>query len=172
MEITIVTATSGNLAIPIELIFWGVVAAYVIHILEESVLGEIFVDKVRNRFWTEYTWHKFFGFNAILLSLNIIAIVIFTVLGGGWIIFPLGLAFERIFNGFWHLGETLITRRYSSGLLASVLTWILGYLIIRYSFLKGEISGIYFSIAIIIGLLITGAMLGTLLTRPNPKKDR
>jgi len=76
VEITIVTTNSGNLAIPIELIFWGVVAAYVVHILEESTLGEIFVEKVKKRFWPEYSWRKFFGFNTILLCLNIVAILI------------------------------------------------------------------------------------------------
>ena len=163
MEITIVTTNSGNLAIPIELVFWGVVAAYVVHILEESILGEVFVEKVRKRFWPEYSWRKFFGFNTILLCLNIAAILIYTTIGGGWIIFPLALTFERIFNGLWHLIETVVTRKYSSGLLASFLTWILGYLIIRYSFLKGEISESQLVIAVVIGLLVTVAMFVSLL---------
>ena len=163
MEITIVTTNSGNIAIPIEIVFWGVVAAYVIHILEESILGEVFVEKVRKRFWPEYSWSKFFGFNTILLCLNIVAILTFTTVGVGWIIFPLALTFERIFNGFWHLIETIVTRKYSSGLLASVLTWILGYLIIRYSFLRGEISDSQLAIAVFIGLLITIAMFVSLL---------
>ena len=148
------TNNSGNLAIPIEFIFWGIVAAYVIHILEESVLGEVFVEKVRNRFWPEYTLRKFFGFNTLLISINV----------------PLALTFERVLNGFWHLAETIITRRYSSGLLASVLTWILFYFIIRFSFLKGEIPVFYIIIAGIIGILITGAMFGLLLNPPASKK--
>jgi hypothetical protein len=171
MGITIVTTNSVDFIIPIEFFFWGIVAAYVIHILEESVLGEIFVDKVKNRFWPEYTWRKFFGFNALLMSLNIIAIILFIVIGGGWIIFPLALAFERIFNGFWHLIETIITRRYSSGLLSSILTWILGYFIIRFSFLKGEIPVLYFIIAIIIGIIMTVTMFVLLLNPPRSKKS-
>ena len=163
MEITIVTTNSGNLAIPIELVFWGVVAAYVVHVLEESVLGEVFVEKVRKRFWPEYSWREFFGFNTILLCLNIVAVLIYTTVGDGWIIFPLALTFERIFNGFWHLIETSITRKYSSGLLASVLTWILGYLIIRYSYFKGEILSSQLAIAVVIGLAITVAMFVSLL---------
>jgi hypothetical protein len=43
--------TSGSLAIPISLIFWAYVAVDAVHILEESVLGEVFVDKVRATFW-------------------------------------------------------------------------------------------------------------------------
>lgn len=163
MEITIVTTNSGNLAVPIELVFWGVIAAYVVHILEESTLGDVFVEKVKKRFWPDYSWSKFFGFNTILLCLNIVAVLIYSAAGAGWIIFPLALTFERIFNGFWHLIETIVTKRYSSGLLASVLTWILGYLIIRYSFLKGEISESQLAIAVVIGLIISVAMFVSML---------
>jgi hypothetical protein len=170
MDITIVTG-SGSFVIPVELIFWGNIAAYVVHILEESVLGEVFVEKLKKRFWAEYSWKKFFGFNTILLCLNIIAVLVFTSSGGNWIIFPLALTFERIFNGFWHLIETIVTRRYSSGLLASVLTWILGYLLIRYSFLKGEISGIQLAIAIVIGIVMTIAMLFSMLNMGRKKRD-
>jgi hypothetical protein len=170
VEITIVTTNSGNLAIPIELVFWGVIAAYVVHILEESTLGDVFVEKVKKRFWSDYSWSKFFGFNTILLCLNITAVIIYSVAGADWIIFPLALTFERIFNGFWHLIETIVTKRYSSGLLASVLTWILGYLIIRYSFFKGEISVSQLAVAVVIGLLITAAMFISMLNAAKLSK--
>jgi hypothetical protein len=171
VEIILTAATDGgSLVIPIEIIFWGFVAAYVIHILEESVVGEVFVEKVKKKFWAEYNWTKFFGFNTLLMSLNIISIVLFDIMRGGWLIFPLALAFERIFNGFWHLGETIITKKYSSGLLASVLTWILGYFIIRYSLLKGEIPAVYFIISVTIGLLMTCVMLWMIFHPPGAKK--
>jgi len=135
---------------------------YVIHILEESVLGENFVDKVRKNFIPFYDWTKFFWFNTFLLSLNIVAIIVFDIAGGRWIIFPLSLAVERTLNGIWHLGETIITRKFSSGLLASTLTWILMYLLIRYSLLLGEIPLLDFFIAFGIGTLITALMFSAL----------
>ncbi|GAP40180.1 hypothetical protein ATC1_13146 [Flexilinea flocculi] len=90
------------------------------------------------------------------------AIISYDIGGGRWIIFPLSLAVERILNGIWHFGETIVTHKFSSGLLASILTWILAYLLIRYSLLPGEISSIDFFVAFAIGTLITVLMIGSL----------
>ena len=162
MNIAFTSHSTVPVYIPIELLFWGFVAVYVIHILEESVLGESFVDKVCKNYWPEYSWQKFFGFNAILLTIIIIAILLFDILGGWWIIFPLGLAIERTLNGLWHLGETIVTRKFSSGLLTSVLTWILAYLLVRYALLNAQIPWLDFAIASLLGALFTGLMFGTL----------
>jgi Protein of unknown function with HXXEE motif len=155
--------TSGSLAIPISLIFWAYVAVYAVHILEESVLGEVFVDKVRATFWPEYSWRKFFWFNTLLMSLNICAVLVYESLGGAWLVFPLSLALERCLNDFWHLGETIVTRTFSSGLLSSIPTWILTYLVVRYALLKGEISIAYFACSAVIGASVTALMMGSLL---------
>ncbi len=161
MQITI-TSSDIPLILPISLIFWGFVAAYVLHILEESTLGETFVAKMQARIWQEYGWKHFIGFNTILLSLNIVAIGLYEVLGGAWVIFPLGMAFERIFNGFWHLIESLVTRRFASGLLTSLLFWILGYFLVRFAFLQDQVPGIWILISVLIGLALTGAMFGSM----------
>lgn len=158
----IVFTTNSNVAffLPIEFLFWGFVAAYVLHILEESLLGDIFVEKVQKHYWPNYTWRHFFGFNTLLLTLEVTAILVYDILGGNWIIFPLVLFSERFLNGFWHLGETILTRRFSSGLLSSVLFWILGYFVIRYAVLPGEITLTQLMVGFLGGAVITGAMLG------------
>jgi hypothetical protein len=158
---TIIATTPVNINIPIEFLFWGFIFVYIIHILEESTLPEVFVEKVKKNFWPEYSWKHFFGFNTTLLVLNITAVLLFDFLRGSWLIFPLSLAIERTLNGLWHFGETIITKKYSSGLLASVATWTLFYFIVRYSLLKGEISIQYFIISFIIGLMITILMFGS-----------
>jgi len=140
MNVQIYTDVSSNFLLPISFVFWGFVVAYILHIMEESIIPETFVDKMKRRYFSQYDWKKFFCFNTFLLLLNIIAVIIFESKGGSFIIFPLSLASERIFNGFYHFCETIITKKFSSGLLTSVITWILGYLVIRYSLLKGEIS--------------------------------
>jgi hypothetical protein len=155
MDIIVSTASDKTMFVfPISFILWGFVIAYVIHILEESILPEVFVDKVTRLYWPQYNWKKFFGFNTMLLSLNIISVIIYESIGGFWIIFPLSLACERIFNGFYHLAETIRTKAFSSGLLSSVITWILAYIIIRYSVIKGEIGIQTIIISIIIGVVI------------------
>jgi hypothetical protein len=117
-------------------------------------MPEVFVDKVKRLYWPQYSWQKFFGFNTMLLTLNIIAIIIYEGLGGSWIVFPLSLATERVLNGFYHLFETIVSKQYSSGLLASVITWILEYWLIRYSLLTGEINILHFIFSILIGFVI------------------
>ena len=170
MNIVVSTATDNTMiVIPINFVLWGFVIAYVIHILEESLFPEVFVDKVKRLYWPQYNWTKFFGFNTLLLSVNIAAVIIYESVGGAWIIFPLSLACERILNGLYHLGETIRTKTFSSGLLSSVITWILAYITIRYSFMRGEITlqqaGISISIGVVMFLfmivpLITGKLRG------------
>lgn len=158
------SADNATIVIPINLVLWGFVITYVIHILEESILPEVFVEKVKRLYWHQYNWNKFFGFNASLLSLNIASVITYESLGDPWIIFPLSLASERVFNGFYHLMETLRTKAFSSGLLSSVITWILAYLIIRYSLMKGEITPQQFGISISIGLALFLLMIVPLTT--------
>jgi hypothetical protein len=145
--------------IPVNVLFWLSVVTYILHIFEESVIPEVFVDKVKRLYWPNYTWEKFFGFNVFLLSLNIGAVITYESLHGAWIIFPLILLFERTFNGIYHVIETIMTRRHSSGLLTSVIVWILLYVLIRYSLLKGEITYRTFFISFISGLIMAGIMI-------------
>jgi hypothetical protein len=52
-----------------------VVAAYVIHVLDESLLGGSFVEKVRAHWWPEYSWRKFFWFNTGYFLIMIASVV-------------------------------------------------------------------------------------------------
>ncbi len=161
---TIYTASTIEYFLPISFLFWGFVIVYVLHILEESIFPEVFVEKVKRLYFLEYNWRTFFCFNTFLLILNISPVIVFEGKGGAWVIFPLSLATERILNGFYHLAETLITKKFSSGLLTSVISWILGYLIIRYSLIKGEILINQFIISVIIGFLIFSLMIFPLIS--------
>ena len=145
-------STAVTTVLPVSLLFWLNVFVYALHVLEESVLPEVFVDKMKRRYFPGYDWRKFFWFNASLLAANVLAVVIFESVGGSWIIFPTALLVERTLNGLWHFGETIATRRYSSGLLMSVVTWCIMYLLIRYSLCAGQISGQSFLIACLVGL--------------------
>jgi hypothetical protein len=148
-----------NVYIPVNVLFWIGVVTYILHIFEESVIPEVFVDKVKRLYWPNYTGEKFCGFNIFLLSLNICSVITYESLRGAWMIFPLILLFERIFNGIYHVIETIVTKRYSSGLLTSVIVWILLYVLIRYSLFKGEITYQTFFISFISGLIMAGIMI-------------
>ncbi|NLN66396.1 MAG: HXXEE domain-containing protein [Clostridiaceae bacterium] len=164
MSILISASANDVFLIPINLVFWGFVIIYVLHILEESILPEVFVEKIKHRYFPDYNWKMFFWFNSFLLILNISAVIVFEVKGGAWIILPLSLAVERVYNGFYHLVETIISRKYSSGLLTSVPSWILGYITVRYSLLKGEIQTSHFLISAVIGFFIFSLMIFPLIT--------
>jgi hypothetical protein len=81
-------------------VFWSVVAAYVIHVLDESLLGGSFVEKVREHWWAEYSWRKFFWINTGYFLIMIASIVAYDFLGGLWVVLPLAWTFERAANGF------------------------------------------------------------------------
>jgi hypothetical protein len=57
-------------SLPLIFVFWAVVAAYVVHVIDESLLGGSFVEKVRAHWWPEYSWRKFAWFNAGYFALD------------------------------------------------------------------------------------------------------
>ena len=163
MNIGLIENTT-NVIIPIIFLFWAFIFVYIIHILEETLVPEVFVEKVKRLYVSNYGWKQFFGFNTLLLCINICAVVLYENIGNAWIIFPLAMGVERVFNGLYHFFETVISKKYSSGLLSSVMTWILEYLLIRYSFVNGNVKIAYIIISSIIGIIIGSLMIFPLIT--------
>lgn len=120
------------MALPLVFSFWFMVTAYVVHVLDESLLGGSFVEKVRQHWWPEYSWSKFFWFNTGYFALMIASIVAYDIMGGVWLIFPLAWLTERGCNGLWHVWWTVHFREYSPGLLTSILMWMNLYFVVRY----------------------------------------
>ena len=146
--------------IPLNILFWAMEAAYLIHCLDETVAGGGFVNMVKKHFWPEYNGNMFFWFNTGLHSINIISIILYEIFGGGSVIFPLSMSWLFVTNGLWHVFGTVMFREYSPGLMTSPLYWIIMYFIIRYSFLQGNISLPNFIISVVIGTVITILMIG------------
>ena len=170
MDIIISAQSPAALTLPICLIFWGNVIAYIFHIFEESVLSEVFVVKVQRLYISAFDWKKFAGFNTILLSVNIVAVLLFEGLHGAWVMIPLGLLFERMLNGVYHLVETIRSKTFSSGLLTSVIVWILGYLTIRYAIVAGKIETSFVIAAVVIGVVLAFMIVCTFFIPPLQKK--
>lgn len=118
--------------IPLLLSFWFTVAAYVIHCIDESLLGGSFVEKVRQHWWPEYSWTKFFWFNAAFFVVMIASVVLYDFRGGAWIVLPLAWVIERACNGVWHAGWSIRFHEYSPGLVSSILMWMNLYFVVRY----------------------------------------
>jgi len=144
----------------INVLFWGYLAAYCLHIFEESV-NDGFVKMMKETFWPDFNGKMFFAFNAMLLLVLTVGIILYEIFGGVWIIWPLSFAFIFVTNGIWHLLQTAVLRKYSPGLITSPLYWILMYLIVRYNLLLGNILLLDFLVSMVIGTLITLLMFGS-----------
>ena len=68
-------------SIPLVYSFWFMLAAYVVHIIDESLLGGSFVEKVQQHWWRQYSWRKFFWFNAAYLTMMTASIVLYDRIG-------------------------------------------------------------------------------------------
>jgi Protein of unknown function with HXXEE motif len=124
----------------LDLIFWGVAAAYVMHILDETLMNGGFVALVQKHWWPAYNDRKFFWFNTGYMVILIASILLYENLGGHWVVLPLIWVFERAAHGItFHLWWTVRYREYSPGLVTSILFWILAYFTIRDAIRPGSI---------------------------------
>jgi hypothetical protein len=89
--------------IPLIFSFWFMVAAYVIHVIDESLLGGSFVEKVQQHWWPQYSWEKFFWFNTGYFVIMIASVVTYDLRGGSWLILPLAWAIERHAKRNWRM---------------------------------------------------------------------
>jgi hypothetical protein len=113
--------------IPLVYSFWFMLTAYVLHIVDESLLGGSFVEKVQQHWWPQYSWIKFFWFNTGYLLIMAISIVLYDRMGPALVFLPLACAIERFFNAVWHLWWAIHFKEYSPGLLTSLLIWMESY---------------------------------------------
>jgi hypothetical protein len=130
--------------VPLIFSSWFMVAAYVVHVIDESLLGGSFFERVRQHWWPQYSWKKFFWFNTGYFVIMIASVDASDLRGGSWLILPLAWAIERLCNGFWHLWWTIHFREYSPGLVTSILIWMDSYFIVRYRPIGETISGTNF----------------------------
>ncbi len=117
----------------LSILFWAFFAAYIVHLLDETILNGGFVQWVVDNFWPTYTLRMFFWFNAAAVGLIALGNVLFDSLGGHWVILPLvwvaGFASHSLTV---HLYWTFRRETYSPGLVSSSLYLVLFYLVARY----------------------------------------
>jgi Protein of unknown function with HXXEE motif len=141
------------MGLPLIFSFWFLVTAYVVHVIDESLLGGSFVEKVRQHWWPEYSWTKFFWFNTGYFVVMIASVLTYDFVGGAWLILPLAWSIERTCNGFWHVWWTIHFREYSPGLLTSILFWMDLYFILRYRPTSQPLTHLVLLPALAIGLV-------------------
>jgi hypothetical protein len=144
----------------LSLLFWALLASYLVHILDEALLNGGFVQWIADNFWPTYTWRMFFWFNAGAIAAIAISNLLFDSLGGHWVILPLiWLAGFVTHAATVHVYWTIRRNTYSPGLLTSLLYVIVFYLVIRYGLGPHLISVVDFAIGTVVGVATVGAFL-------------
>src|SRR5216683_7851952 len=136
----------------LSLLFWALLASYVVHILDETLLNGGFVQWIRDNFWPTYTMRMFFWFNAGAIAALASSNLLFDSLGGHWVILPLIFLAGCVTHVVTvHVYWTMRRHTYSPGLLSSLLYVIVFYLVIRYGLGTRVIPGADFVIATVVG---------------------
>jgi hypothetical protein len=98
----------------LSFLFWAVFASYVVHIVNETLIGGGFVAKVCEHWWPTYTARMFFFFNAAFLAIVEGCNLAYDLLGQSVLFLPLFFAVAFATHGVtFHLWATLRYREYS-----------------------------------------------------------
>jgi hypothetical protein len=159
----------------LNILFWAFFAAYVVHLLDETLLNGGFVQWVVDNFWPTYNVRMFFWFNAgAILGIGL-SNVLFDGLGGHWVILPLvwvaGFATHALTV---HLYWTIRRNAYSPGLVSSTLYIVIFYLAVRYGLCGHLISSSDFITGTAVGVATVGGFLtvGPTWLFPRIMRDR
>jgi hypothetical protein len=159
----------------LNILFWVFFAAYVVHILDETLLNGGFVQWIVKDFWPTYNVRMFFWFNAGAIGLIALGNILFDSFGGHWVILPLvwiaGFATHALTV---HLYWTIRRNTYSPGLLSSSLYLVIFYLAARYGLCGHLISAADFIAGTVAGVATVGAFLtvGPTWLFPRIMRDR
>lgn len=144
----------------LDLLAWGLLASYVIHLLDETLMNGGFVHWVSTRFWPEYNNRMFFWFNLGAILAITASNSLFDTFGGHFIVLPIFWISGFAVHGVTvHIFWTVRQRDYSPGLLTSILYWIVAYLTVRYAFGPGLISASDFWIGAAVGAVVLAGFL-------------
>lgn len=149
-----------DIMVLLSLLFWALLASYLVHILDETLLNGGFVQWIVDNFWPTYTMRMFFWFNAGAIAAIATSNLLFDSLGGHWVILPLiFLAGFVTHAATVHVYWTIRRNTYSPGLLTSLLYVIVFYLVIRDGLDAHLISSADFAIGTVVGVATVGAFL-------------
>ncbi len=143
-----------------NVLFWVFFAAYVVHLLDETLLNGGFVQWIVDNFWPTYNNRMFFWFNAGAIGGIALSNILFDSVGGHWVILPLvwvaGFATHALTV---HLYWTIRRNIYSPGLLSSTLYIVIFYLAVRYGLYRHLISNSDFIAGTAVGVATVGVFL-------------
>lgn len=113
-------------------LFWANLSAFVVHLLDETLMGGGFVGFIQTHFWSGFELTDFFIANTVWLILIAISNILYDIFGNRLAFIPLAFLWERVFNAIFHIGSSLFLQVYSPGLVTGTLFFIILYLVFRY----------------------------------------
>ncbi len=144
----------------ISLLFWAFLGAYIVHILDETMMNGGFVAWIASDFWPAYNARMFFWFNAGAIVVIATGNVLFDSLGGHWVIPPLILVAGFVTHLVTvHTYWTIRRNTYSPGLASGLLYAIVYYLLVRYGLQANLISISDFAVGTGVGVVTIGSFL-------------
>ncbi len=123
----------------LSLLFWANFAAFAMHVMDETVMAGGLVGFIQRHFWSGFHLADFAVANGFWLTMIALANVLYDWRGGRFVVVPMAFAWERCFNGVFHVGSTFWLHEYCPGLVTSVLFFALLYLICRFGVLRGQL---------------------------------
>lgn len=144
----------------LDLLFWGLLASYIVHLLDETLMNGGFVRWVNTNFWPGYTTQMFFWFNTGAVVAIVASNVAYELFGGHAVVLPLFWVSGFAVHGVTvHIFWTVRRRDYSPGLVTSVLYWIVMYLVVRFGYVAGLIPPVDFWVGTLGGALLLAGFL-------------
>ena len=109
-------------SIPLVCSFWFMLTAYIVHIMDESLLGGNFCREGPPALVARvFLAQVFLVQHWLPAHYERASIVLYDRLGQPLLFLPLAWAIERLFNAIWHVWWTVHFQEYSPGLLTSLL---------------------------------------------------
>jgi|ERR1700722_713446 len=159
--------------LPLDVLLWLFLGTYIVHVIDETIIGDGFTRIIQRWFWPQYHLRMFFWFNVACIALIAAANITYDLLGGHWVILALMWPFGFALHGFTvHLWWSIRHREYFSGLLTSPLYWIVVYLIVRYAYLPGQIPRSDLIYGSVLGVSLIGGFLTFAPTYIFPSLER
>jgi hypothetical protein len=144
----------------LSILFWVFLAAYVIHLLDETLMNGGFVRWIQDNYWPDYHMSMFFWFNTGAVLLIVISNLLSDSLQGHWVILPIIWVAGFVTHVLTvHLYWTIRLRNYSPGLVSSTLYMVIFYLLIKYGLGGHLVTATDFAIGTLLGIVTVGAFL-------------
>jgi hypothetical protein len=107
-----------------SLIFWSFFIAFIIHVIDESLLFNGFVNFIHKHYWSRFLVSDFYFANSIWIIAIGISAILYDIIGEKVMILPLFFVWERVLNGLFHVVSCISFNDYNPGMASSLIFFL------------------------------------------------